>query len=608
MCGIAGFIDPRISSQESPSLLEKMLERIAHRGPDARGTFFKDALALGHNRLSIIDLSIDGNQPMRHFDSVIVFNGEIYNYLEIKATLEKKGYKFQSHSDTEVVLAAYREYGEKCVEHFVGMWAFALWDTKAQLLFCSRDRFGIKPFFYLHQGDRFYFGSEYKALKASPLFSNDINWDQVGRGLQMGWNCYADETYFQTLHALPAASNLIFREGQLSVRKYWDVAQGKTATGSFEENSEKFRELFMDSIRLHMRADVEVGGCLSGGLDSSAIASAVATAFPNTKFKTFTIFYDGAGEVDERPWAKEVVKKFPQLDPYFMNPGTDHIASSFDRALYHADVPIAGSSPISQYFVMELAAQQKIKVLLDGQGSDEYLGGYMHSFYRLIGGLFRGLQPGKAFSELNAHAGTQGFSGGKRRDVLLKSLLAAVLSEQQLYAMEYKKYLPFLVRDRGIPFLLPTRKESSLKKFLYNLLFTTSLPTLLQFEDRNSMAFSIESRVPFLDHRLVEFAFSLADEELIHGGETKRILRSGLAGLLPEAIAHRKDKKGFVTPGEVKWLRGPLKHLLETDFSLVPEINQEKAKLLLQDFKAGKNTYATLVWRLVVLNEWIKKI
>ncbi|HNP98421.1 MAG TPA: asparagine synthase C-terminal domain-containing protein, partial [Bacteroidia bacterium] len=354
-------------------------------------------------------------------------------------------------------------------------------------------------------------------------------------------------------------------------------------------------------------SDVEVGGCLSGGLDSSAIASAVAIEFPNSDFQTFTVYYDGENEVDERPWANEVVNAYPVLKPHFMKPGAEQIASSFERALYHADVPVAGSSPISQYFVMELAAKHKIKVLLDGQGSDEFLGGYMHSFYRKIGGLFASMQPGKAMTEWNAHANMQQMKGSRKRDVLMKSLLTTMLSEQKAYSLEYKNYFPYLGPSQRAPFHLQKRNESRLKQFLYHLLFTTSLPTLLQFEDRNSMAFSIESRVPFLDHRLVEFAFSLNDEDLIHYGETKSILRTSLKGILPKAISERKDKKGFVTPGEVKWLRGPLKFLLDADFKYCDQLDQQVLKKVLTDFKSGENKHANLVWRVAVLNYWLSR-
>ena len=607
MCGIAGFIDPALDKREAETTIDNMLGSIAHRGPDARGKWFDEGVMLGHNRLSIIDLSAEGNQPMEYFDCVISYNGEIYNYIEVRNELIKKGYRFKTQSDTEVILAAYREYGTDCVNQFMGMWSFALWDKKKKILFCSRDRFGIKPFYYILDGNRFYFGSEYKALKKSPLFSSELNLNQVSRGLQMGWVCYHDETYYAKLKSLPAAHNLIYDRGEVRVTKYWDIEASRKFGGSFKDAQQQFSEMFEDSIRMHMRSDVEIGGCLSGGLDSSAITSAVAKYFPETSFKTFTIFYEGKNEVDERPWVNHVLQQYPSLTPFYRSPSTDEITSSFDRALYHADVPITGSSPISQYFVMQLAASQKIKVLVDGQGSDEYLAGYMHSFYRYIGGYFRHARISQGLSALIAHRKQQQFPFSKSLDVLMKSMLAGIRPEQSLYNLEYKNYFPFLGKDNNINFTLPEFNSTRLNDFLYQLTFTTSLPSLLQFEDRNSMAFSIESRVPFLDHRLVEFAFSLPDECKIHEGETKYILRKSLNGLLPDAIAKRRDKKGFVTPGEIKWLRGPLKFLIESDFNALDFLDKKKIDTLIKDFKQGDNKNANLVWRIAVLNYWAKQ-
>lgn len=604
MCGIAGFIDPKLNHGEAPALIEKMLEAIAHRGPDGRGKWQEDAVVFGHNRLSILDLSHEADQPMHYQDLVLIFNGEIYNYIELRNELKKLGYTFHSSGDTEVILAAYKAWGKNCVRRFVGMWAFAIWDKTRKELFCSRDRFGIKPFYYLNEGDRFYFGSEYKALKPSPLFSDDFNIQQIYRGLQLGWNAYHDETYFSKLKSLPAAHNLIYSDGKINISQYWDLSTVQHEQ-DYHEAVLKFRDLFTDSIDLHMRSDVEVGGCLSGGLDSSSIASVTGTNYSTTSFKTFTVYYEGKNEVDERPWVQEVIKKYPSLIPYYFTPGDKQIHESFDRMIKHADVPVAGSSPFSQYFVMQLAASEKIKVLLDGQGADETLGGYMHSFYRLIGGMFKNGNLAGGISELKAHASRQQFSGSQRAGLLVKSLFSGWRNEQQLYEAEYKYYLPFLPTEGNIPFQLKNPEGSSLNRFLYNMIFTTLLPTLLQFEDRNSMAFSIESRVPFLDHRLTEFVFSLPDSHKISKGVTKRILRDSMKGILPEAIENRKDKKGFVTPGEVKWLRGPLAFLLEQDFNNMDFINRKKASELLDQFKKGDNRNASLVWRLVVLRYWL---
>ncbi len=606
MCGIAGFIDPQLSADKGLDLVHAMLESIVYRGPDARGTYNDDSTWLGHNRLSIIDLSEAANQPMHFGDLVIVFNGEIYNYLEIKARLVKEGITFISQSDTEVILAAYVKWGSDCVNQFVGMWAFVIWDKKKKTLFASRDRFGIKPFYYIVNGPRFYFGSEYKPLKLSPLFSNDLNLEQVSRGLQMGWVCYHDETYFEKIKALPAAHNLTIKDGSITIERYWDVVTGKYSYLSKEEKTNQFFDLFKDSINLHLRSDVTVGSCLSGGLDSSAIVSMVQELNPGIKYKSFSIYYEGKGDVDERPFIKEVINKYPAIEPYYYSPSEAEINEHFHHALYHADVPSTGSSFMSQYFLMKLIGDHKIKVVLDGQGSDEYLGGYMHTFYRIIADYLRG---GKIYKAISTTADICKQTGNAFLPHLGKSVLSTLMNEQSLYGLEYKKYYPFLskIPSSPVPFNMSTVDGNRTDNFLYQLLFSTSLPSLLHYEDRNSMAYSIESRVPFLDHRLVEFAFSLATEDKVNGIVTKDILRNSLGGILPEAVKNRKDKKGFVTPGENKWLRGPLMHLMKDDFNSLDFLDTKKINHLISDYKNKVNNKNTaLTWRVAVLNYWIK--
>jgi asparagine synthase (glutamine-hydrolysing) len=604
MCGIAGFIDKTFRQEDAKSLMEKMLLSIHHRGPDNSTVRQFNEVTLGHNRLTIIDLSESANQPMTVGKVTIVFNGEIYNYLEVKKELLDKGITFLTQGDTEVIIQAYNTWGTACVKKFVGMWAFAIWNEDKQELFCSRDRFGIKPFLYIHSGDRFYFGSEYKQLKLSPLFKNDINMQQVRRGLQLGWVAFEDQTYFEKIKALPEASNLIFKNGGISIEKYWDIENSGKSNLSFEEKREQFRQLFTDSIRLHMRSDVEVGGCLSGGIDSSAITSMVGKLFPDVDFKTFSIYYDG--DADERPWIRSVTEKYPHIVNYDYSPSKDALQSCFHRMSYHLDVPSNWSSDISQYYVMELASKHKMKVLLDGQGSDEFLGGYLHSFYRLLGEDMKNFQFGKMFRDLSHHSRLRGFGAVKSADVVLKSGMSALMTEHQLYATEYYNFLPQMLKSKNgsVPFHLEKKFDNKLDNFFYHLLFHSMLPSLLHFEDRNSMAFSIESRVPFLDHRLVEFGFTLNNEDRIHDGTTKYILRESVKDIIPASVYERKDKKGFSTPGE-KWLRGDMKFLLDQDFSKAEMLDQKKVKEVMKEFHNGNNKLANLVWRICGLNYWL---
>lgn len=612
MCGIAGFFDPSTKDySQSKEQLERMLASIAHRGPDNSSVNIEFPIALGHNRLSIIDLSDTSNQPMEYQDFVLVFNGEIYNYIEIKQELIEKGFTFKTRSDTEVVLAAYSHWGESCVKKFVGMWAFAIWDRSRRILFCSRDRFGIKPFYYSTYGQSFYFASEYKPLKLSPFFDGKINDRQFLRGLQLGWMAYEDETYFEQIKALPEGCNLVVKNGNIEIKKYWDIDTSLESTETFENKKKDFYQLFSDSIKLHYRSDVEVGVCLSGGLDSSAILSMAASLFPEKEIKSFTIFYEGKDEVDERPFANEVIKKYKNITPFYYTPSDKEIQEALEHVLHFADVPISGSSPVSQYFLMKLAKEHGVKVLLDGQGSDEYLCGYMHTFNRLIGQKINKGKYFEALKILNQHKKEHNLSPKDAMLVLLKGIYASSHSEQDIFNYELKKLNSFLRGNLSKinSIQLEEKAGDKIVNFNYHLLFHTSLPTLLHYEDRNSMAFSLESRVPFLDHRLVEYGFSLPLKDKINNAETKYILRKSLGGILPEAVANRKDKKGFVTPGEAKWLRGPLKHLLEDDFTPLNQwINPYELKKLIYNYQKGDNKQAKLLWRLIMLNLWLKKV
>jgi len=605
MCGIAGIIDQTFSNTLRQDWTAKMLQSILHRGPEDSSLYSEEQLTLGHNRLKIIDLSDEANQPFEWQDVVIVFNGEVYNYIEIRNKLIAAGYGFRTQGDTEVICAAYKHYGEDCVEHFVGMWAFALWDKTKQKLFCSRDRFGIKPFYYIQHGASLYFASEYKALKLLPVFQSDLNLEQINRGLQMVWSVYKDQTFFKQIKSLEPAHNLHWHNGQLSTARYWDIDFTKPKSNlSFDDKKQHFYLLFEQSVRLHSRSDVPNGTCLSGGLDSSAIAGMYSTLLPNTSIKSFSIFYED--DVDERPFVREVVGKYKNIEPHYFSPNNQQIAESFHRAALHADVPMLGSSFLSQYFLMQLAKSEGVTVVIDGQGADEYLGGYLHSFYRVAGGEMASAHPFNALSLLQRLAEREHFSAKKKRDFLLKSLVSVFANENRIYNLEYAQLNKFLSGDTA-ELWFDDKTDNKFDNFLYHLLLNTTLQTLLHFEDRNSMAFSLESRVPFLDHRLVEFGFSLSREDRItNQAETKFILREALKPVLPNAVYERKDKKGFVTPGEVKWLNGPLKFLLEIDYEQFHWMNKTKLKETVERYKKGDTSRAAFVWRLAATNYWMK--
>lgn len=606
MCGIHGFFTANQNRDENNRLIRKMVASTNHRGPDYSGFEVLHPVYFGHNRLSIIDLNPKANQPMNFGKYWIVFNGEIYNYKEIKQELQQQGIKFTTASDTEVILKSYDFYGQKCVEKFIGMWAFSIYNTEDQSLFCSRDRFGIKPFYYISNAQSFYFSSEIKSLKKTPFFSTDLNLGQVNRGLQLGWMSFKNETYFSCIQALEPGHNLIFKENKLTVYRYWNYPS-KQIVASVEEGVHQFKSLFDDSLQLHVRSDVPLGATLSGGIDSSSIVSSLLKSKLSSHLETFSIYYDSTKGFDERPFIQTIEKKYPnQFQLNYYSPTEQEIAKDFDDITYSMDFPLSGSSPISQYYVMKLAKEKGIKVILSGQGADDYMGGYMHSYYRLVAQWMKHFQFSKISKGINSYKKIHEASNSKLTDVLLKATLSSFMNEDSLYKFEYKKYLPFLGLEHKNWSPFDSYSSDKLNEFHFALMNYSSLPTLLHYEDRNSMAHSIESRVPFLDHRLVELLFQFPSELKINDGWTKYVLRKSMQDVLPEEIQWRTDKKGFVTPGEILWLRGSLSHLLEIDYSLIPFLDKSKTTKIIQEFKAGNNKYATLVWRIATLNHWLQ--
>lgn len=606
MCGIHGLIDSSLNSEQVGRVLHQMANATTHRGPDFTGFYKQDGAGLAHNRLSIIDLSSDGNQPMERDQYGIVFNGEVYNYLEIKNELESLGISFSSHSDTEVVLASYIQWGESCVNRFVGMWAFAIYNKNSGKLFCSRDRFGIKPFYYIHSGSKFYFASEVKSLRQTSVFRNSLNEEQVKRFVQLGWIAYRSETLYSEVRQLQAACSLTFDNGAIAEYQYWEIPH-EFSSISDREAIDSFSNLFTGSLKLHIRSDVRVGATLSGGIDSSSIVSALLQREIAKEIETFTVFYDREGEIDERPFVNELIQKFGnQIKPNYLNPNTDAVLAELERFTYHQDFPIPGSSPISQYFIMKEIAKSGIKVILSGQGADDYLGGYMHTYYRLYGSYLNKLRFDKVIREARFQAKYQQGGLGHWKNVMKKSLAAALFDENKLISLEFRRGNAFVCEtDRfGIDYNIQNTEKVNAQHEA--MMLYSNLPALLHYEDRNSMAFSIESRVPFLDHRLVEFGFSLRPEFKIRDGITKWILRESVADSLPAKIKNRTDKVAFVTPGESKWLRNNLSFLTRIDKAHLPFIKYDKAKELLHSFENGNSRNAKLAWRISFLNYWVK--
>ncbi len=569
MCGIAGII------QSSPSLfnkehLKKMADAIAHRGPDGEG-FWKNesgSSLLGHRRLSIIDLSENAAQPMHYSDRyTIVHNGEIYNYIELRKELEKKGYTFRTQSDTEVILAAYDHWDDECIEHFDGMFAFAIWDEKEKELFAARDRFGEKPFFYFFDGQNFLFASEIKALWAAGI-EKQPNLQLLFNFITIGYvdnPVRPDETFYNTICKLPAASRLYYSlpDKELYIEKYWDIdATVRNKKISDEEAIEKFSHLFTLSVKRRLRSDVAIGTSLSGGLDSSSVVAVIndqQTA--HYKQKTFSAVFPGF-EKDEAAFSKQVADKFG-LQQFIVSLTANDLLNDWDKLCYHQEEPFGSASSYAQYKVFELAKQHDITVLLDGQGADETLAGY-HKYYKWYWQeLFQKRRLIRS-GELKAARNNDVYEkfGFKNIVASLFPDFATVILERQylLRALRHEDLHRDFVQQQSKEAYYSSPALFNLNGALYFNTCIHGLEELLRYADHNSMAHGREVRLPFLSHELVEFIFSLPSHFKIRQGWTKWLLRNAMKEKLPSAIIWRKEKIGFEAP-QRQWMQD--KHLQE---------------------------------------------
>ena len=612
MCGICGF------NWSDARLLVRMMDVQAHRGPDAAGSFSDGRISLGHRRLSIIDLSDAGRQPMPNEDGSlrIVFNGEIYNYVELADELRGLGHTFRTRTDTEVILHAYEEWGEKCLDRFNGMFAFALYDAPRRRLFLARDRFGIKPLHYWQSGERLLFASEIKAILEHPDVPRRP--DDLAVYDYLAFNCYnhTDRTFFEGIRSLlpGQCATLDLATGQLAERQWYEIPVGREQPVADEKDAvEKFRALFFDAIRLRLtRADVEVGSCLSGGLDSSSIVCSMrhmgeARARDH---QTFSIVFPGT-DIDESPYVSEVVG-LAGLRSHVTTSSSERLLEDLDRLVYHQDEPFGGPSIFAQWEVMRLAHREGIKVLLDGQGADELLAGYLFfQGYRMLELLLHA-------RPIEAAAEAAGFMRlhGRRTDPFLAALLFAspkalknAMARRYLHVPLVPEFSKRLAPASDVPARMYSRVGLN-QALAYRVKF--SLPQLLREEDRNSMAFSIESRLPFLDYRLVEYLFSLGPQYKVRRGMTKYVLREAMRGILPEPVRMRMGKLGFPTP-IVTWLREPavsakVSEILSSDsFRGRGYLDAAAVRGLYADHVAGKADVWQTVWKAVNLELWLRR-
>jgi asparagine synthase (glutamine-hydrolysing) len=614
VCGICGIID--FDHPGELDIVKRMMAELQHRGPDAEGAFADKGVALGFRRLAILDLSPAGNQPFASADGrlQLVHNGEIYNYRELRRELEAKGHVFRTATDTEVILAAYVEWGQRCVERFNGMWAFALWDGARRRLFCARDRFGVKPFYYRLDGARFSFASEPKAFRVVPRAPYRPNMRVVREYLEQGWLDQGSETFFDGIVRLPPAHTLVLDEHGPRLTCFWRLEPHEPPSG---DTVEAVRELFFDTVRLHLRSDVAVGTCLSGGIDSSAIAVVVGALLRTEREtalavgprqRTFTAYFEDPG-FDERPFARDVVD-CTAAEPAWITFDDGDLVADLPAIVEAHDEPFGSTSMAAQWYVMRAAKRAGLTVMLDGQGGDETLGGYRAFIGFHLADLLAGARVCALARELRAfrsEIGAGNLAVALARPFAPESVTRAVRARVRGAAKLVHpslRSLPMEADENGSSFTERLRQHQQL------LLTRRGLPELLRYEDRNSMAHSLEARVPFLDHRLVDLLFSLPGDELIRSGETKSILRRALADLLPESVRARRDKLGFVTPTG-RFLRGALGRLAEEVFASKRFadrgfVDGAAARERLARHRAGELDAGFELWRALNLELWAR--
>ena len=608
MCGICGILDTK--EKVAKSSLHEMIKVMKHRGPDDDGTFVQGKVGLGHVRLSIIDLTDQAHQPMANDDETvwIVYNGEIYNYIEIRNELETKGFSFRSTGDTEVLLKAYEHWGDKCLSRLNGMFSFVIYDSKKKKLFGARDRFGIKPFYYYHDTNRFIFASEIKPILANGIEKKPdptVIYDYLVYDVLE----HNEHTFFEGIRKLMPGHyvKVDVKTARIEIRKWWELDTKIKDIGT-KEAVEKFRDIFTDSVRLRLRSDVPVGSCLSGGLDSSSIVSKMVKLLGSPdNINTFSSVYSLDFPGNENKFIRAMVKRFG-VRGFETEPSAKDIITDLERLVYHQEEPFNTLSPLAQWEVMKLANRNDMKVLLDGQGSDEMLAGYLfyYGFY---------------FAYLLSRCRLTALSREKKAYKQLHTEKNPFRQMRYLFVPGFMKtrskkkkatYLArdFLSRNSGSAHFQNMQRRWSLNRALKNSMMH-GLVRLLRFEDKASMAFSIETRIPFLDHRLVEFVFSLPDSLKLRDGKTKYVLREAMKDSLPKAIYDRHDKVGFAAPEDI-WLKDRKIMKYASDILTSKRTisrgyyDAGGVDTLLKRYKKGDSTLAKKIWALVNLELWFR--
>ena len=604
MCGISAIINTA-SKPVQPDLIRKMNMEVKHRGPDGESFFFDGAVALGHRMLKIMDLGPGNVQPMKFKDYVISYNGEIYNFREIRHELIQLGYQFKTETDTEVLLAAYDAWKEDCVHHLNGMWAFVLYDQQRKMIFCSRDRFGIKPLCYTYLNDKFLVGSEIKQFTVFNDFNPKLNHRVAFDFLYFGRLNTGEESMFENVRFLPAGSNLFYdlSTHTFKINKWYQLkCASEKLDITLPEAIVEFRNRFTDSMLHHLYSRVSLGSCLSGGADSTSMVGIASEAGVHLNTYSSCFLSRDFNEIDFINAAVD----FYQVPNYKIYPDMHELISKdeLDKLVYQQDQPITCGSFFTEYKIYNLAASHHTRVILGGGGADEYLGGYGEFSLVFLKSLIRRRKLMKYASE---------FLKLPRLKIRITEMLRTYLR----------------LSEQGRPDSLNFQKNS-FKKEWFNENFSEqespldkidmedlsifelknySLPHQLHSEDRSSMHFSLESRLPFLDHRLVEFCLSLPDEYKLKNGITKYILKESMRSVLPPAVYQRKSKLGMPGP-EVPLFESHLPEIKENYKELIrnyPDLFGDQLLTMLDQYAEGKIPYHNFLFRVLSFGAWARR-
>ncbi len=617
MCGICGIYhrDQRPVGREA---LERMMSVISHRGPDGFGSYIKGEIGLGHRRLSIIDLG-GGAQPMSNEDDSlqIIFNGEIYNYVELRDELKQSGHRFKTQSDTEVILHAYEQWGHDCVSKFNGIFAFALWDIPKRQLFLARDHLGVKPLYYTMLGDRFLFGSEIKCLLTDSECPREVDLRSLAKFFALRY-VPSPDTMFEGIYKLPPGHYMTVSSSAVQIQRYWMWTPKLRTRINEGELVEEYRSLVEDAVRLQMRSDVPVGLFLSSGIDSGALL-ALMSRLSDKPIRTFTIGFEQGEQQNETADARDLAQQFgADHDEMMVRP--EDYTGYFERYMWDLEEPVGNETSVAFYFV-SLIASRKVKVVLSGQGADEPWAGYHR---------YMGVKLSTLYSKLPSLI-TKGLFAGVNRYATNERLRRGVVSLQETDVLtRFIKIYSFFNAEMKTQLFKPWVKErisadgeesrqalsrlysdvqdlDPLTQMLY-IDTRASLPDdLLMVGDKTSMANSLEARVPFLDYRLVEFIETLPPSMKLRGFQGKYLHKKAIEKWLPRSVVHRK-KKGFENPID-QWLRGSMKHYVNecllSDSSGVSQFFEKSyLRKLIEDHEAGRQNYLRHIYLLIAFELW----